>query len=128
MDQLTRQRTKKPSTTSKSDMVKKPAATKMATLELYNSGYTIEQIAAKRGFSPTTIETHLASFVRTGELKLTDFASPDQVNAVKRAIEATGQQNVLKPIKDLLGEDYSYCVIKMVIAAIERDQELRASS
>ena len=128
MDQLARQRTKKPSPTSKSDVVKKPAPTKMATLELYNAGYTIEQIAAKRGFSPTTIETHLASFVRTGELKLTDFASPDQVNAVKRAIEAIGQQNVLKPIKDLLGEDYSYFVIKMVIAAIERDQELQALS
>ena len=53
----------------------KKDSSKKISLELFRSGKTIEDIADERVLNPNTIFGHLASFVVSGEVKVTDLMS-----------------------------------------------------
>lgn len=89
--------------------------TQHTTLSLYKDGMTIVEIAAKRNLTSSTIESHLAAFIGTGELNISKFMSLQKLNKIIEVIKATGQTVAAKPIKDLLTDDYSYGEIKMAL-------------
>ena len=99
-------RTAKPTTSS----------TQRATLELFKEGFDISDIATKRGLAISTIETHLAAFVVTGELTATDVVKRDKLNAIVALIKQTGELHASKPLKDLLPDDYTYGEIRIAQA------------
>ncbi len=95
--------------------------TKKITFDLYKQDFSIAEIAQQRGFSPTTIEGHLAYFVGTGEIPLRDFVTEDKEEKIT---------SVLKPGM-LLGDIFatlngkaSYAEIKMVIADKEKQNRI----
>jgi ATP-dependent DNA helicase RecQ len=89
-----------------------------ATLEMFREGYSIAEIAQQRGFAATTIEGHLASFVASGALPATDFISQQKLDKILEVVRQTGG-HALKPIKDILPEEYTYGEIKMAIAHLQ---------
>jgi len=93
--------------------------TKQQTLDLYRTGRTISQIASLRELSPATIETHLAYFVGTGELSIDEFVTPEKLAAIEKVVLEHGNK-ALAPLKEILGEAYSYSEIKMTIAHLSR--------
>jgi len=95
--------------------------TKQQTLELYRTGRTISQIASLRELSTTTIETHLAYFVGTGELSIDEFVTPEKLAAIEKIVLEHGNK-VLAPLKEILGDAYSYSEIKMTIAYLGRTE------
>ncbi|GAA4463354.1 ATP-dependent DNA helicase RecQ [Nemorincola caseinilytica] len=99
------------------EKAEKPAIsnTMAATLELFNEGMTVEEIAVRRNLSPVTIENHLAAFVGTGELDIHKMVSPGKLTAILDTIKATGQATASKPIKDILGDAVTYGDIKMAL-------------
>jgi ATP-dependent DNA helicase RecQ len=97
--------------------------TKLQTLTLYKSGKEIAQIAAQRNLSVVTIETHLALFIENGELSVNEFVSPEKFNKIKTVVQQLGDK-VLAPIKETLGNEFSYCEIRMAIAHIHKSTEL----
>lgn len=89
--------------------------TKRISYDMYLSGKALDEIAADRGLSVTTIETHLAYYISTGELKLESFVSHQKEQLIRAAIEKYGRLS-LKLLKDNLPENISYGEIRFVAA------------
>ena len=89
--------------------------TKQMTLELLKKGYSPDQIAAARGLTLSTIESHLSTFVHQGELGIDELLSGDRQKAIEKAI-ASADGASLKKIKEVLGDEISYGQIKIVLA------------
>lgn len=94
--------------------------TKLVTLQLFRQDMSPAEIGQLRGLSPTTIESHLSHFVYTGELEVEALVSKEKIPMIKKAISVKGDQ-VLSPIKEMLGEKYSYGEIKAVISWMRRE-------
>jgi uncharacterized protein YpbB len=102
-----------------------PANTKEISLEMFNEGASIAQIAKKRALTQSTIEGHLAFFIQKGSLDINTVLSQEAQKAIEQAI-ASSDQNSLRTIKDQLGDEYTFGQIKMMLA--HRDQAVAGSS
>lgn len=115
---------KKPKTARKQKSAKPAAGSTMdVSLSMFNDGMTIEQIAAERNLTEGTIEGHLATFIAAGELSIEKVVPADRVAAITDIIKATRQYVAAKPIRDLLGDDYSYGEIRMVLEHYKRNMK-----
>lgn len=90
--------------------------TKQLTFDLYKEGKTVNEIAALRNFAVTTIEGHLAHFVKLKQIKATDFVTNDKI---KKILEVSERMNapLLGQLKAELGDEYSYTEIRMALAS-----------
>jgi ATP-dependent DNA helicase RecQ len=88
------------------------------TLEMFKSGLSIPEIASARGLSKQTIETHLVKFIPTGEIAIDDLVQENKIEIIRNALIKFSDSSALSPVKDFLGEDYSYCEIRAVMAAM----------
>jgi ATP-dependent DNA helicase RecQ len=93
--------------------------TKQKTFELFKQGNSIGEIAQSRNLAISTIETHLAFYIQQGKLSIESTMEVSKIPAIQKAIEKVGGI-VLTPIKQVLGDNYSFGEIKMVMAHIER--------
>lgn len=107
---------KKKSDTDESSASVVKLDTKEETLKLYKQGNTSENIAKTRGLSVNTIEGHLAYFITRGDLNATDFISEEKIKNII-TVSKTLDTFQLGPIKQALGDEYSYGEIKLAIAA-----------
>ena len=107
MDRKQPKRVRKPRT-------EKVNHTKLESLALFRQGRTIEEIAAVRELNRGTIEGHLAYFILEGKVEVTELVSADKVAKISEAIRREGDQ-VLGPLKGILGDDFSYGEIRAVI-------------
>ena len=89
-----------------------------ATLELFQQGQTIPEIAKSRGLNPSTIEGHLIRYIASGEVELHDMVAEEKAEVIKEAILQFGGKRALAPIKEFLGADYEYGEIKAVLSII----------
>ena len=94
--------------------------TKADTFTLFKAGKSVVEIAAMRTLSPTTIEGHLSHYVQSGELDVLEFVTEEKIPAIKDAVESYGAER-LAPLKEILGDNYSYGEIKAVVAWMNRD-------
>jgi ATP-dependent DNA helicase RecQ len=91
--------------------------TAQRSLDLFREGISMSDIAATRGLATTTIEGHLADAIESGDLALEGLVDSERQHAIERAIEAVGA-DLLAPIREHVGEDYSYAEIRFVRAAV----------
>jgi ATP-dependent DNA helicase RecQ len=90
------------------------------TYRLYESGLTIEQIAAERGMVVQTIEKHLAdAILENRPFDITRYVSNADRRLIEAAIAEHGSER-LKPIRDALPARISYRVIRFIAADLER--------
>jgi ATP-dependent DNA helicase RecQ len=99
--------------------------TKRQTFEMFNLGHPITQIAEQRGLAVSTIENHLAYYVSNGKLPVTKILTAERIAAIHDAIDKTDSIG-LAPIKDLLGNHYSYGEIRLVLAHKELSEKTLA--
>lgn len=95
--------------------------TRRASLDLYRKEKSIAEIAAERGLSVSTIESHLSYFVQSGEMDVLEMVPSDKMPAIQDAIESYGAER-LGPLKEILGADFSYGEIKAVLGWMNRNQ------
>ncbi len=99
-----------------------PSDTEQTTFMLYRQGMGIEEIAQTRGLSTNTIEGHLGAFVADGTLDATKLVPQEKLDKITEAIRLSGgQTTAAKPIKDLLGEEFSYGDIRIGIEYYKRN-------
>lgn len=91
------------------------SGTVAATMQLLQEGLAPEEIAKERNLSMTTIESHLASYVASGELDVRKLVAEDRLERIMAAITASRQTAAIKPVRDLLGDDYGYGEIRYVM-------------
>jgi ATP-dependent DNA helicase RecQ len=92
------------------------------TLELYQRGLDIEAIAAESQRRPTTIVEHLCSLIEAGEdIDVNRLISPERHKAIYAVWQEVGD-GFLRPVKEILGDEYTYEEIKLVRAAMHSSQ------
>ncbi|MBS1657117.1 MAG: helix-turn-helix domain-containing protein [Bacteroidetes bacterium] len=94
--------------------------TQTQTLQLFESGKTIAEIAAGRNLAVSTIEGHLAYFVRKGTLDIFRVLSEEKVERIAQVIAETSEPG-LTPVKNTLGDEASYGEIRLVMAHLNRE-------
>ena len=98
-----------------------PASTQMNTLQLYQQGLSIEEMAAQRGYTAGTIVKHLCELIEMKQpIDLDRLVLPVKQELIAKAIHKLGYSS-LKPLKEQLGENYSYDEIRLVCAWWRRE-------
>ncbi|MCM2980255.1 DNA helicase RecQ [Niallia circulans] len=94
------------------------------TLELWESGLSIKEIAKVRELNVQTVENHL---LRCGEEEIeidwTKLLMPEDKMKIVEAIQKVGKDK-LKPIKEELPDEISYFMIKVAIMLEKRNQQI----
>lgn len=87
------------------------------SLNMFRDGISVAEIARQRSLGVTTIESHLARFVASGDLMLTDVVDEKKIEPIREAIASMPGNLALSPVKEILGDSYSYGEIRAVMAA-----------
>jgi ATP-dependent DNA helicase RecQ len=99
-----------------------PSETQLFTLQLYQQGLSVEEIAQKRDIRPTTIIRHLSDLVEMNQpVDLNRLVSPQRQEKIWQALQKIGD-NSLTPIREHLGESYSFDEIRLVRGQWRRDR------
>ncbi|MFB9053055.1 helix-turn-helix domain-containing protein [Formosa undariae] len=101
----------------KEDSKKDKINTKDLSLELFKSGKSINEIAFERELNENTIFGHLAHFIPSGEVKITDLMSKGTYDELFKLIPKTTFEN-LSDLKMQLDDKYSYGELRLVSEAI----------
>jgi hypothetical protein len=94
--------------------------TKMLSLEMYQSGKSIEAIAAERSMVPGTIEGHLSHFIGTGLLDIADFLPVEDVETISQYF-LEHQTTAAGPAKAHFEDKFSFGQLRMVLKHLERN-------
>ena len=89
--------------------------TKAETLKLHEAGNDIESIAKQRSLAVTTIESHLAYYVTKGKLSANLFVREEKIIHITTVLKTLGTLQ-LTPIKNALGDEFSYSDIRFAVA------------
>ena len=93
------------------------------TTDLFKLGYSVQQIAQKRGYKEETIYNHLSQALEQGMLALKNVVElPEQeIRRIEEAILGLPeeQQSALKPVYELFDGQYSYGILRCVRAALQ---------
>jgi uncharacterized protein YpbB len=91
------------------------------TLAAFRDGQDQKAIAETRNLAESTIEGHLAQLVKSGNIKIEELLSIEKIEIIKKAIEDTTESSTT-PVKQRLGDDYSYGEIRMVVNHLVREK------
>ncbi len=103
----------------------KPAKgeTRQISLQLFKEGKSIEEIAEARGLVPGTIEGHLSTFIKTGEVQVGELVTAEKIAMIEKVIEHLGEEARSGEIKEKLGDEFTYGDIKAVISHRQLKEE-----
>ncbi|MBU0619582.1 helix-turn-helix domain-containing protein, partial [Patescibacteria group bacterium] len=93
-----------------------PGQTYEETKKLVLQKLPLQKIAKIRGFTEQTIVSHLEKLIEQGEksdlIKYLQPAQSERLKIIKAAFEKT-EDSKLAPVKEILGEDFSYQELKL---------------
>lgn len=95
------------------------------TLDLYNEGYSVAVIAEKRDLNPVTIISHLVKLKEDGHpVDLKSLIDPKACQTIISAAEEirVGKNDPLKPLFELLNEQFDYGQIRLALAIREEER------
>ena len=92
------------------------APTYNETKTLFLQKLPISDIAERRGLTVDTIINHLAQLVTAGEELDIGYLTPvpERFEIIRAAFQHSGDLTLLAPVKELLGEEYSFEEIRLV--------------
>ncbi|MFH1319743.1 MAG: DNA helicase RecQ [Bacteroidota bacterium] len=97
--------------------------TKAESCYLFKTGKTISEIAASRALKNSTIESHLAYYVLSGDIKVDELVPTEKITHIEKAIKLHGDQ-ALAPVKNELGDGFTYGEIRAVVNHLRRGEDL----
>ena len=99
---------------------KKKGVSKIISLELFKAGKTVDEIAEERGFNTETITAHLAFFIPTKEIKITDLILESHYKELKELIPTMTFEN-LSDLKHQIDDKYSYTDLRLVLNDLSKE-------
>jgi ATP-dependent DNA helicase RecQ len=107
---------------SSSQPVKKRSS-ELVTLEMLDQGMDLDMITITRNLSLNTVYGHIENLILAGEnIDIEKFITKEKIKAISSVILEIGG-GTLKPIKDILDENFSYGEIKLVRAKMKGKNE-----
>lgn len=92
--------------------------TQLETLELWNKSMSLEKIAAARGLAVGTVIGHLCFLIEKGlGVNIDKLVKPERQKKIMAAVKKVGADK-LTPIREALGEEYSWDEIKLTLAKL----------
>jgi hypothetical protein len=91
------------------------------TLAYFRSGKTIADIAEERSLAVSTVESHLAKAVSSGELRIDALLPPAKASAIRSYLTENKSQT-LGEAKHALGDDVTYSEIRFVYNAMRAEE------
>ncbi len=88
--------------------------TKLISYESFKDGVSIEQIATDREMVVSTIEKHLAHYIGTGDIEVSELISGDKITSISNVVFEKKTKSVAE-IKDILGDEVTYSDIRFTI-------------
>ncbi|MHC0064424.1 DNA helicase RecQ [Nostoc sp. UIC 10890] len=102
------------SATSVSSPKSSSSYTELQTLQLHQQGLNIAQIAKKRNLSPATVSSHLEKLIEKNQpVDLNQLVPLEHQQKIWQVLEVLGDIS-LTPIKEQLGESYTFDEIRLV--------------
>ncbi|MEO0854511.1 MAG: helix-turn-helix domain-containing protein, partial [Cyanobacteria bacterium J06648_11] len=93
--------------------------TYLDTLALHQQGLDVQAIAKKREIQPKTVYTHLVHLLAAGEaVNIDAIVPPERQRQIFRAFYDLHSYASLTPVREYLGESFSYEEIRLVRVAI----------
>jgi hypothetical protein len=83
---------------------------------LYKQGFKLDEIAKKRGFTLSTVESHLVPYIVNGTINIDELVSRKKKELILRALEDFNYETGIGPVKKNLPEDISWSEIRYVMA------------
>jgi len=99
---------------------KKKADTKAVSLQMFNEGKSVNDIAAERELTARTIENHLAYWVEQGEIEVTRLVAEEALAEITAAFTAL-ETTYLKPVYEWFAEKYDYATLKFAAAYLQQE-------
>jgi len=93
--------------------------TKKISLELFKAGKSLDQIALERELNTNTIFGHLAEFISSGEVKITDLMSKLHYTELKKVIPTKTFEN-LSDLKHQVDDKFSYGELRLVLISLKK--------
>ncbi|MEH2394211.1 MAG: DNA helicase RecQ [Nostoc sp.] len=91
-----------------------PSDTEIFTFQLHKQGLSVTEIAQKRNIRPTTIIRHLTDLIEKNQpVDLSQLVSLEHQQKIWQVLEVLGDIS-LTPIREQLGESYSFDEIRLV--------------
>jgi hypothetical protein len=84
------------------------------TLILFNEGKTIQEIAKLRQLAESTVASHLAMLVKTGALDIELLIAKEKMDKILPIVKEIGG-HAIAPIREKLGDEFSYYDIRIVL-------------
>lgn len=103
----------------------KKGNTAKTTYELYKAGLSVEDIAERRGLTPTTIYSHFAKLYQDGEeIDVYQFITKEEVAKVLKAKDELVLETptALKPYFDHFNGDLDYFKIRLALTVIGKEK------
>ncbi|MBD2409342.1 ATP-dependent DNA helicase RecQ [Nostoc calcicola FACHB-389] len=95
--------------------------TELQTLQLHQQGLNIAQIAQKRNLSPSTVSNHLEKLIEKNQpVDLNQLVPIEHQQKIWQVLEVLGDIS-LTPIKEQLGESYTFDEIRLVRSKWRRE-------
>ena len=94
------------------------ADTKKISFDLFMEGKSVSEIARERNLIASTIESHLAYYVSTGEIPVNKFLSQEITELIVSHFEGNDDLS-MGPVKALPGDKVSWSDIRFVVSHIK---------
>ncbi|SFE10273.1 DNA helicase RecQ [Spirosoma endophyticum] len=101
---------------------KPKGSTQLVTLDLYNNGLTIAEIATERQLTTGSIAGHLVQLSRAGyDIDLVSLIDPIERKEIEKALAVVGlEEGRLKPVFDYFEGRYDYGKLTLVAGLLDR--------
>jgi ATP-dependent DNA helicase RecQ len=100
----------------------RPSNPSAETLELLLKGHTFEQIGQLRGRKVSSVVALVADLVERGATAFQEgWVEASKRELIREAAERKGL-DLLKPIKETLGEEVSYEEVRLIVAVMRRER------
>ncbi len=101
----------------------KKQSSEYVTLDMLNQDMDLDEITLKRNLSLNTIYTHIEKLILADEnINIEKFIKKEKIDVISGAVIELGGES-LKPIKERLGDNFSYGEIRLVRAKMKRKKD-----
>lgn len=88
--------------------------TKLISLELFNLGKPVQEIAKERNLTISTVFGHLEHFVNSGELDLLKLVNKERLVTIQE-LHLANKSKTIGELQEILGKEYNYAEIRMAV-------------
>ena len=95
----------------------------MITFQLYQQGLTVPEISERRNLRESTIYNHISELIEMNQpIDINDFIPQHKKTMIIKCIQTIGDSS-LTPLKNHLGDDYSYNELRLTRAWYRRENK-----